>query len=229
MAPNLITGVFDFAAVYLTSKRLLTVNVIGKMDPFWVNPILVRDPNFVGGLKFNLEGTPDGVPPVGMKAQPINVSTDIPISLPQEWFNSNMRYACLVPPSNDDESSPAKYVLQAEPTTDLSNNLNGLHIGDVLPPIKRFLPDGETLTITAAVPNKPTYPDFSSVKLHFNRFPVGDNNPQLVEVESDTGIQFLPTEIGPPRQVSKIIQGYIISAVVFGPGPVKPPHGNGSA
>lgn len=260
MSPNLITGTFEFAAVYVTSKRLLTVSVTGQMDPFWLRPALVRDPHFVGGLKFNLQGIPDGIPPVGSKPVPIDVSTELPISLPQEWFNSKtvliltgngpnpnsvtINYAGLLPPSSDDESSPAKYGLQAETATDLSNNLKDLNIGDVLPPIKRWLPEGETLTITAAVPNKPTYPDIASVQLHFNpayfdlvssdysngninwalkwaKFPAGAANPQLLEVETDTGIQFPPTEIGPPRKVSKIIQGYTVSAVVFGPGPAK--------
>lgn len=237
MAPNLIPfGPEGLSAVYDTAKRVLIVRADGSVDSFWFGAFLKKDPNFVGGLKFLLLGFPGGLAPVNSKPkEPLAVQLDLHISLPQEYFHSSsvviqtgsgtfpdipIRYTGLLPPG--DKTS----LVADSDTKDAVSKLNALKIGDVLPPIDKWLPEGAELTLTARIPDEtqsrvdisfnPEYLQLTgsgvvngdiSWKLKWVKFPVGDANPQLVEVETDRGIQLPPPN---PITSSQIIQGYVV-------------------
>ncbi|KAM7211228.1 hypothetical protein V8F06_013389 [Rhypophila decipiens] len=240
MAPNLIPfGPEGLTALYDTTKRLLIVAAAGEIASFWMGPYLTQDPLFVGGFKFSLLGYPGGILPAGASpTQNIDIEDKTYVSLPQEYFRSDsvivqtgsgphtvpIRYTGL--PDNTGAG---------ETTSDLAKDLNKLSITSVLPPQSRILPGGRghRLILSARLPQPGPEPAPSSVGLHFNpvfftlcnswisngsifwtikwaKFPAGAENPQLVEVETDTDIQFPPTEMRSPARISKIIQGYIV-------------------
>ncbi|KAM7195078.1 hypothetical protein V8F33_006947 [Rhypophila sp. PSN 637] len=136
------------------------------------------------------------------------------------------------PPKDGDKDNSAD--------SGLVSGINNLGISDVLPPIKRYVPGGpgHVLELSAEIPPaaewltksgvrlvfNPTYFDIiaSGVlngrilwTLKWNQTPSGEENPQLVTVETDRAVQLPPTEIGPGARVSRVVQGYVVYATLL--------------
>jgi len=240
MAPYLIPfSPPRIEALYDTKFKLLIVTLKGEIDGFWLGASLSRDDHFVGGLKFLFEGYPGGL---GEKPkQLIELKYELHINLPLDHFNSKsvlvetgtatytveIHYTGLGPKTSSDVAA----VGTASVEDDVINKLNNLRISSVLPPIKKYLPGDAELTISARVPlETPSSvdirfdPEFLEIvssgivngeivwALKWVKFPTKDDSPQLVDVDTIRGI---PLPESNPITASKVIQGYIVYAVVL--------------
>jgi len=232
MAPGLITlPASAFTATYSTPTKTLKLQAKGKIRGFWSNPFLRRE-NFTGGLKYSFLGYPLGL---GPPKPDYDIDIDIveTITLPLRSFNST---DLLVETGNGAVSVPIKYDVSPGPGTGgadkPSNGSTDANHSDVLPPIKKFLPMGELLIITATIPTGrrsgvvPRYNEdyfrlvYASATdnqitwaFKWAKAPDSKANPQLIEVQTDQWNGEPP----PNSQTSHIVQGYVVGFVVLSP------------
>jgi len=220
MAPNLISlPESGFAAVYSTPSKTLKITAKGKIPGFWSKPEILRE-RWNGGLKYSLRGFP-----LGLGKQPdqeLDVFLDEIITLPVRSFNND---SVLVETGGGTWTIKILYdVPVAPPEKNPASTI-------VLPPIKKFLPLGEVLHISAAIPAGRQ----SSVNVKFNdelirltganarddqivwafkwaKKPDDKSNPQLIEVHSDQWNGQPP----PESKTIRTVQGYIVQFVLLG-------------
>ena len=224
MAPNLISlPASAFTATYTTSTKTLLIRAKGRIPGFWSNPDIYRE-NWTGGLKFSLKGFPLGL---GQRPdQDIDISHPEVITLPVARFNSS---TVLVETGSGVWSIKIDYDVPVDPQKP-EGDKGGLPVV-VLPPIKKFLPMGEVLTINATIPAgrrsnvdikfNEEYLKLVFASAHDNEIVWGlkwakkpndtdKTNPQLVEVHTYQWNGQPP----PSSETVDTIQGYIVSFVL---------------
>ncbi|KAH7139848.1 hypothetical protein B0J13DRAFT_638861 [Dactylonectria estremocensis] len=228
-------------ATYNGIGGFLELKAKGELPSWILPPFFQREP-FVGGLLFSLSAFRAGYGKPTQK--PFETTYKLDIILPQNHFNSA---SVLVETSLGTFAIPIKYIdipgpgLVIPTGQKTSNGSNAdeelkpyVVLGDVLPPIAKYLPGDTDLTITAQIPKTVgdakswINPSFNAeyFKLvnatitggainwtfKWNKIPTGQGE-NLQALNITTSIW--NGELGPSAKNSRIVQPYIVHFVLL--------------